>query len=133
MESQITETEVKQFLDLYYRQRAERLANLKLRDLVRHNLNLRNLIWTNNVPEIVDVLIERYLESHEKWWRELVKDSGFCLQVVKMQLTFWESRHRYVDASHAARGRLVHAMIEQFCDVDYRLDWEKLLLVSDNG
>lgn len=133
METTITETEVKQHLDHYYRQRADRLANLGLRDLLKRNSHLRNLIWTNDPVDVVDALIPHYLESYEKWWRELLKDNAFCLHVVKMQRTFWDSRYRYEHERHGARGRLVQAMIQQFCTVNYLLDWEKLLLVSDAG
>lgn len=133
MESQIAEAEVKQLLDLYYRQRADRLANLTVRDLLKRNSHLRNFIWTYDPVDMVDALMEDYLESYEKWWRELLKDNGFCLHVVKMQLIFWDSRSRYEDERHGARGRLVKDMIEQFCNVHYRLDWEKLLLVNDAG
>lgn len=64
METTITETEVKQHLDHYYRQRADRLANLGLRDLLKRNSHLRNLIWTNDPVDVVDALIPHYLESY---------------------------------------------------------------------
>lgn len=131
MDSQITEPEVKQFLDLYYRQRAERLASLSVRDLLKHNSYLRNLIWIYDPVDLVDELIRQHLEVHEKWWRELLKDNAFCLHIVKLHRTFWDSRYAYESERQGARGRLVQAMIEQFCNMDYRLDWEKLLLVND--
>ena len=133
MATTITETEVKQHLDLYYRQRADRLANLKLRDLLKHNSHLRNLIWMNSAAVIVGELIEYHLESHENWWRELLKDRDFFLRVVKMKLAFWDSRFCYENENDKAHNRLVKAMIEQFCNADYHLDWEKLLLVNDAG
>lgn len=133
MDSHKTDAEVKQFVDLYFGQRADRLANLKLRDVLKHNSRLRDLIWIYDPIDIVDKLIERYLESHEKWWREMLKDNSFCLHVMKIQRTYTDLRFDYEEESARARNRLSLAMIEQFCNVDYRLDWEKLLLVNDAG
>lgn len=133
MKPHFAEAEVKQHLDLYYRQRADRLVNLKLHDLLENNSHLRNLIWVNSAIKIVDILIEDYLESYEKWWHELLTDNVFCLHVIRMRQLFWDSRYLYENVNDDAHNRLGKAMIEQFCDVDYRLDWEKLLLVTDRG
>jgi hypothetical protein len=130
MKSQVIETEVKQQLDLYYQQRADRLANLTLDVLLKKNLYLPLLIWKGDATKVIDELIEHYLQSYESWWHELLKDTTFCLHVVKLRSTFWDARYRYEDESVLARNRLAKAMIERFCNADYRLDWEKLLLMN---
>lgn len=124
---------VKQQLELLYQQRVERLKNLKLRDLLKHNSHLHDLIWSTDIVEILSGLIDGYLESHENWWQNLTTDLNFCIAVIRLNSLYPQIRYLYESTRAAVRARFITQMIDEFCRVDYSLDWEKLLLVNHVG
>jgi hypothetical protein len=118
---------VRKNLELFYRQRAERLHTLSLDDVLSR---VSHPFWTTengHAPEIVARLIEEYLTGFEKWWNVLIHDKDFCLEVIRLRARIDKPQFAYERELAKARTRLTLAFINRYCALDYAIDWEKLL------
>ncbi len=125
MESNILET-VRQRLELYRQQRAERLRTLQLSDIISIAPRALNPLNTESAPEIVTRLIEYYLASFEDWWKDATQDADFFLSAIRIKSDF-DQRYDYETQLVHAHNRLILQFIDDYCKPDYSIDWEKLV------
>lgn len=124
---------LRRHVDFLYRDRSQKLVDLNLADLLERNPSLSHLIEKDDVDSLVVRLVEDYLGSYEGWWQELIQDPWACMTVVSIMRENTAAKTIYYQQLAKARNRLSLEMIERFCMIDYKLDWEKLVLVNNFG
>ena len=127
MEAKLLQNRVRKNLELFYQQRAKRLAPLQLDETLSKS---SRSLWSTegeSAPEVVQRLIEEYLASFEKWWNTLIQDADFCLEAIRLRQQITAPRYAYEEELANAQNRITLAFINRFCTLDYAIDWERLL------
>ncbi len=117
---------VREKLESYYQQRADRLRSLELEDVLPHD---SVVFWSPNsasAPDIVARLIEHHLAFFETEWREEIQDADFCLKAIRSRNQIDEQLDYETELADA-HNRLTLTFINRFCKPNYSIEWEKLL------
>jgi hypothetical protein len=124
---------VREELEMFYGQRAERLKTLQLRDLLSTS---PSILWTpshKSAPEIVDSMIEKYLARFEDSWDKMLQDSEFCLKAMYLKSHITTSRLFYEEQLGNARARIVRELVTRYCMVEGTIDWSKLVAFNSGA
>ncbi len=120
---------VREKLESYYQQRADRLSSLKLEDVLPHDSVAFWSPISASAPEVVMRLIEHHLASFEAEWRREIRNANFCLQAIHSRKQVDEQLNYETELADA-HNRLTLAFINGFCKPNYSIDWERLLQPS---
>lgn len=126
METKLLRDRVRKNLEIFYRQRAERLKLLRLDDVLSKTSRSLWSTESESAPEVVQRLIEEYLSSFEKWWNALIQDADLCLEAIRLRRQITTPRYAYEEELANAQNRITLAFINRYCTLDYAIDWERL-------